>query len=131
MRKTYGPQRLVAYDIEDPAVDVFRIVRSDEPDDPVFVNSLRSNYELSHEPRRHERRSALIHMGISVYMVAHAATETAGVFPKLGGFVARITLRPDLGVNYAETGHPFHLTLWGDPIKLSQAVAEVFPVATV
>jgi hypothetical protein len=37
-------------------VDVFRIVRSDKRGDPAFLDSLRSHYELSHEPRKIERR---------------------------------------------------------------------------
>jgi len=96
VRTTLGPQRLVAYDVELPEVDVFRIVRAEDPEDPVFLNSLRSNFQLGEEPRKVERRSALVHMGISVYLVLHAASETAERWPKIGAFHAPAGARRQL-----------------------------------
>ena len=109
-------------------VTAFRIVRSDLVDDPVFLNSLRSHYELGEEPRRVERSSTVIHMGISAYLDEATAHGTAERFPKLGDFVAEIRLRPTNGFNFAHTGHPRHLTVWGDPVKLQEAVVDTVPV---
>jgi hypothetical protein len=67
------------------ALAVFRIVRSEYADDPVFLNSLRSNYELGDEPRKVERQSTAIHMGISVHLDRADAVGTAQRWPKLGG----------------------------------------------
>jgi hypothetical protein len=125
---TYGEPKLVVYDVPPTGYDVFRIVRADVIEDPAFLNSLRSHYELGEEPRRVERNSTAIHMGISVYMRAHMAHETAARFPKLGDYVARLELRAGLGVNLAQTGNPGHLTMWADPVKLTATVADIEPV---
>ena len=107
---------------------VYRIVGSDSPDDPVFVRAFRSHYELSEEPRRVERQSAVIHMGISTYIDERSAVETARRWPKLGDYIARVDLEPGHGFNFALTGHPRHLTIWGDAIKLAEATSDIRPV---
>jgi hypothetical protein len=109
-------------------VVVFRIVRSDNVEDPVLLNSLRSNYELGEEPRKVERSSTVIHMGLSAYLDEGVAHGTAQRWEKLGRYVAELRLRPGQGFNFAHTGHPLHLTLWGDPVKLQAAVADIQPV---
>jgi hypothetical protein len=109
-------------------VDVYRIVRSDVPDDPVLENSLKSNYELSEPPRKVERLSTAVHMGISTYLSPGDAVGTARKFDKLGDYVAQIALRPGRGFNYARTGHAGHLTVWGDPVKLLESVVDITPV---
>jgi hypothetical protein len=96
--------------------------------DPVLLNSLRSHYELGEEPRNVERSSTAIHMGISVYLNEGVAHGTAQRFSKLGDFVARLVLLSDRGFNFARTGQPLHLTVWGDPIKLQSAIADIDPV---
>jgi hypothetical protein len=106
-------------------MEVFRIVDSDDLDDPAFLDSLRSHYELSREPRKVERRWTVIHMGISVYVGQDQAIETARTWPKLGGYVARIELEAGFGFNLARTGHRGHLTLWAEPVKLRDATADV------
>jgi hypothetical protein len=106
----------------------WRIVRSDDPHDPVLLNSLRSHYEMSEEPRGVERTSSLIHMGISIYVNEGVAHGTAQKFDKLGDYVARVVLKHGHGFNFAQTGHPLHLTVWGDPIKLRSAIADIDPV---
>ena len=81
MRTSYGPPHLAVYELQPgEALICWRIVRSEHPDDPVFLNSLRSHYELSEEPRKVERTS--------------------------------------------------HLTIWGDPIKLTASVVDIAPVRT-
>ena len=64
-------------------------------------------------------------MGISIYLNEGVAHGTAQRFPKLGDFVAQIVLKHGNGFNYAQTGQPLHLTIWGDPIKLSSAVVDI------
>jgi hypothetical protein len=104
---TFGPLRITVVDIRPGRpLEVFRIVRSDETEDPVLVNSFKSHYELSDEPRGVERKSAVIHMGISMYSEEHVARGTAQKFDKLGGFVARLQLGVGRGFNFAHTGHP-------------------------
>jgi hypothetical protein len=90
---------------------------------------LRSNYELGQEPRRVERSSTVIHMGISTYLGEGAARGTAQRFPKLGDFVARLDLTSGRGFNFAQTGHPGHLTVWGDPFKLHDVIGDIRAVS--
>ena len=100
-------------------------MRSGNTNDPAFLNSLRSHYELSKEPRRVERRWTVMHMGISAYWTSERASETALTWPKLGDYIARLQLHPSMGFNYAHTGHAGHLTLWGDPVKLCDVATDV------
>jgi hypothetical protein len=109
-------------------IDVFRIVRSNQKGDPAFLDSLRSHFELSHEPRKVERRWTVLHMGISVYMSHDQASQTARRWPKLGDYVARIELQADRGFNVARTGHAGHLTLWAEPVKLRDATVDIHTV---
>jgi hypothetical protein len=129
MRLTNGPQQVTVYELRaGEPLTVWRIVRSEHPDDVVFVNSFRSHYELSQEPRRVERTSSVIHMGISTYLDEGMARGTAQEWDKLGDWLAKLEMQPGHGFNYAHTGHHGHLTIWGDAIKLSNAAADIIPV---
>lgn len=126
MRKTTGPARIVVLEIDPGTViTIYRIVRSDHRDDPVFLNSLRSNYELDRPPRNVERSSTVTHMGISAYLDRGLARKTAQQWDKLGDYIAEIRLTPGHGFNYAYTGHSRHLTIWADPVKLREAVRHI------
>lgn len=130
VRKAYGPPQVTAYELRPgETLTVWRIVRSEHHDDPVFVNSFRSHYELSEEPRQVERTSSVLHMGISTYLEESVAHGTAQRFRKLGDWVARLDLQPGNGFNYAHTGHRLHLTIWGDAIMLSNATVDTNPVS--
>ena len=124
MRASYGPEQIavlkVAYQFR-----AYRIVRSNVLEDPALLNSFCSNYELSREPRRVERDSTVIHMGISTYVREDVARATAEAFPKLGDYIAELSIQPGNGINYAETGHPQHLTMWARPIKLLAAIVAI------
>lgn len=130
MRRTAGPPAVVVYDFQDGgSFDVFRIVRTDRRDDPALLNSFRSNYELDREPRNVERNWTVIYMGLSVYRSAEAATRTAQAWPKLGEYIAHVTLAQGSGFNAADTGQSLHLTIWADPIKLLESTVEINPVS--
>jgi hypothetical protein len=128
---TYGPPQVTVYALRsgEPLV-AYRIVRSEHREDPVFIESFRSHYELHTEPRRVERSSSVIHMGISMYLDEGVARKTAQTFPKIGNWVARLELTHGQGFNYAHTGPRLHLTIWGDPVKLSRAAVDISPVWT-
>ena len=126
MRTTQGRSRVSVLEIAPgPGVEAFRIVQSGDTDNPAFLDSLRSHYELSQEPRKAERRWTIMHMGISVYLTSERATETALAWPRLGGYIARLELHSDMGFNYAHTGHAGHLTLWADPVKLRDVATDI------
>ncbi|MDQ3768039.1 MAG: hypothetical protein M3370_00955 [Actinomycetota bacterium] len=124
-----GPRQVTVYGIDQGVtMRVYRIVRTEIVDDPMMLNSFRSHFALGEEPRRVERQSALMHMGISVYTDPSVARGTAERFPKLGDYIAEVNIDATMGVDYARTGHPLHLTLWADPVKLCAAVADIEPV---
>lgn len=127
MRTTIG-QSLAVHELlpNDRPVSVYRIVRSEYRHDPVLLNSLKSHYELGQEPRRVERRSAVLHMGISVFVDDDVARQVAKRFRgKLGEHIAHLELRYGDGFNYAQTGARNHLTLWGDPVKLHSTIVDI------
>jgi hypothetical protein len=119
---------LVIRDVGEPPLTVYRIVRSDNVEDPVFVNSLRSHYEVKAEPRNVEKRSAALHMGISVFMTREQAMQTANKWPAIGGFVVQLELSGGHGFNVADTGGAGHLTLWADPVKLARVAGDISSV---
>ena len=104
---------------------VFRIIRTDNPNDPEFLQSLRSSAELDLPPRGVELTHPLIREGISVYETREAAEATARRFP---GYTGQLRLTRDLGVLYLRWGPVGHLTIWGDPIKLTSALVDTIPV---
>ena len=130
MRTSFGPAQLSVRELRpgDDAMTVFRIVHAGG-DAAQLLDSLRSHYELSQPPRKVERESAVLHMGISVFIDRDSAEGLARRWSKLGDHTARIHLRHGQGFNYADTGSPGHLTLWGDPVKLREAIADIEPVA--
>lgn len=128
-RVTLGGAEMVVYEIEDgAAVELFRIVRTDRQESGQFADSFRSHYELGAPPRRAERRSAVVHMGLSTYRSDSQAAGTARRFPAIGTHVAHVRVPGGRGVNFAETGHPGHVTIWGDPLTLASCVVEIRPV---
>jgi hypothetical protein len=130
MSATSGPPRVTVLEVsQGHEIDVFRIVRSDKRTEPAFLDSLRSHYELSQEPRKVERRWTVLHLGISVYVNRDQARKTAQRWPQLGGYVARIELQAGHGFNMAHTGPAGHLTLWAEPVKLRAATVDIDKVS--
>src|ERR1700683_3805423 len=78
-----GSPGLVIHDAGESPVTVYRVVRSENLEDPVFVNSLRSHSEMKAEPRHVEKRAASLHMGLSVFLMREQATETARKWPAI------------------------------------------------
>jgi hypothetical protein len=127
------PARLVrVYDVYEIAggtvLQVFRVVKTDDRDDPAFIESFMSHYELGRPPRRLEIGFTVIYMGVSCWRSRNGAVGLAQAFPKIGAHVARLELRQGNGFNVAATSGQDHLTVWGDPVKLAGAVADVTPV---
>jgi hypothetical protein len=126
MRTTLGRPQLVVLALRPgEQFEVFRIVRAAVRDDPVMLNSLRSHFALSEEPRRVERDSTVIQLGVTVYVAAELARGTAQRFPKIGDHIGRIRLEHGHGFNFADTAQPGHLTLWADPFKLLEAITDI------
>jgi hypothetical protein len=128
-RWTYGEPLLVVRELlPDYELPVFRIVKTDNIDDLELVNSFKSHYEIGRMPRGGAVRPAILHMGISVYLRPEDARETARKWPVIGAFVALLQLTSGQGFNIAETGHPGHRTVWGDPFKLRNTLVDIVSV---
>ena len=114
MRTTQGRSRLSVLEIASgPEIAVFRIMRAADIDDPAFLDSFRSHYELSEEPRKVERRWTIMHMGISVYRTSERAIETALTWPQLGRHVARLRAASRDGLQLRPYGTHRTLDLMG------------------
>ena len=93
-----------------------------------MFDSFRSNYELGSLPRGLEVESALIHLGLSMYLEPEMATATARRWPRIGRRIAKVRLEPNNGFCYANTAQPGHITVWGRPLQLLACVADILPV---
>jgi hypothetical protein len=113
---------------EGDELTVFRVVRTDDKEAPEFLESFRSHAELGLPPRSAEETHPLIHKGISVFDSCEAAVETARRYPKIGSHVAQLRLTGESGVRYWRWGARGHLTLWGDSLKLVDAVVDTIPI---
>lgn len=107
---------------------MFRIVQAASPQDAAVLDGLRSNYDRGISPRGAEISSALIHMGISTYRARPKAVGIAQRWPRIGGYVAELRLRPEHGIWYADTGEPGHVTVWGRQVQLLSCVVDILPV---
>lgn len=108
--------------LEEP-MRLFRIVP--ERDSPRFEDAFRSHYELGRPPRGPEIRAVAIQMALSMFDERSVAAQLAVRVPKLGGHIAEIALKQDLGICVARTGGPAHWSVWGRPTELSLCVADV------
>jgi hypothetical protein len=120
-------QDLIVHRADEPVI-AYRIVRESRHENPALLDSLRSNYELGAPPRGLEVESALIHLGLSMYLKLAMATATAQRWPRIGRHVAEVHLTPNNGFCYAATAQPGHLTVWGRPLQLLACVADILPV---
>jgi hypothetical protein len=109
------PARDLLVRTTDEPVVAYRIVRDSRRAAAAMLDSFRSNYELGASPRGLEVESALIHLGLSMYLKLEMATATARRWPRIGRHIAAVRLMPDNGFCYAATAQPGHLTGLGSP----------------
>lgn len=112
----------------DEDVELFRIVRTGVKGSDALFESFVSNFASGKRPRRVERRSAVVHMGISMYELHTQAEQTARLFPVIGRYIAEMRLSGGTGFNLAPTAQVGHWTVWGRPNQLVAAVADIYPV---
>jgi hypothetical protein len=113
--------------VREPIV-AFRVVRGSSLQQQDVLESFRSNYELDRPPRGIEGRIAVIQMGISMFRRRGQAEGLARRFPVIGDQIARMSLTGGRGFAYADTGPVGHMTVWGRPVQLVEAIVDIKPV---
>lgn len=104
-------------------VVLYRIVGSEAPSEEDFTSA----FVLGHPPpRRLQKDSAPVWMALSMLSRIDAARSRARLFPRLGSRVARLELTAGEGFAIAETIEAGHFSVWGDPLKLRNAVTAVY-----
>ena len=111
---------------------LFRAVPTDDRDSPEFTRAFRSRLELQLPPRggTPEHRFRALASGISVRDSGEALVASVRHFRKkgreLGPYAARLRLVGGQGFSTARWGARYHLTVWGDPVKLAQSAVDIF-----
>jgi hypothetical protein len=118
---------LMAHRLNEPMV-AYRIIKGAHRDDQAMLDSFRSNYELGAHPRGLEVESALIHLGLSMYLRLEMAAATAHRWPQIGRHIAEVGLEPGNGFYYANTAQLGHITVWGRPPQLLTCIADILAV---
>lgn len=108
------------------SVVLYRIIGSETP----RLEDFTSAFVLGHPPpRRLQKESAPVWMALSMLSRVDAARSRARLFPRLGNRVARLELTAGAGFAIAETIEAGHFSVWGDPLKLRNAVTGVYPAS--
>ena len=103
----------------------YRIVKTDPPTEADFLS-----YRALGIPLRRDtpelRRSW---EGVSVYDTMEAALAIVVQFPRIGRFIAELSLAENGPVRFEQTSvNPRHYDLWGDASDMLVAVVRVVPV---
>jgi hypothetical protein len=119
---------LVVHAVAERPLIAYRIVKILNRNDPALLDAFRSNYELGAHPRGLETESALIHLGLSMYLRPEMAVATARRWPRIGAYIAQVQLVHGKGFCWARTAQPGHITVWGRPSQLIKSVADILPM---
>ncbi len=80
---------------------------------------MRSNYEADRSPHPGERQAIALYMSVSMFESPEPIERVARARPeRVGSHVARVELRPGLGLCRADTSGPEHWSVWGLPRQL-------------
>jgi hypothetical protein len=119
----------------------YRFVHVETVDDPPPVDDFVSDRDAGKRPLRRERVYPELQDGMSMYGSLDAAravwqevSEAAaarGQEVRMGNHVAEVVLTPGKGYDYEDLDEPDeHLTIWGDPASLADAVDRIYPAET-
>lgn len=120
---------------------MFRFVHvSSRDDDIALVEDFRSDREVGKPPWRREKVYPELRDGMSVFgslqaardqwQTIRASAEKRGQEIKAGHFIAEVLLEPENGFDIEDLGEPDeHLTIWGAPQPLAQAVQAIYPAS--
>lgn len=95
-----------------------------------LIRSMRSNYEEGRRPHPEERKAIVSFMAVSMFEDGDRLRRFAQQRPaRIGTHVARVELRPGLGICIADTGGEGHWSIWGLPDQLARCVVETVPTS--
>lgn len=110
-------------------------------DDPKLVEDFLSDRESGKRPLRRETMYPELQDGMSTFASLDAARDlwetvreaaaARGQEVRMGNFIAEVELQPDRDFSIEDLDEPDgHLTIWGDPAQLAQAVSRIYLAAT-
>ncbi len=124
---------------EGETLEVFRLVHVSAPADTALIEDMKPNAEKGKPARGREARQPEVHRGVSFYkthdqavarrrrIAARLAEKNPDEPVVIGDYVARLALSGP-GVGYEDRDEPDgHMTIWGDPLRLAEAVADISP----
>lgn len=118
----------ITVDIVREPMTLYRGCHGSEPAD--LISAMRSNYEARRSPHPEERKAIVSFMAVSMFEDGDRLTRFARQRPgRIGTHIARVELRPGLGICVADTGGAGHWSIWGLPDALAHCVAEIVPAA--
>lgn len=89
---------------------------------PDLVAAMRSNYEAGRPPHPAERRAVAVYMAVSIFEDGELLRRLALRRPdRIGTHLARIELRPRLGICLADTGSKGHWSIWASRVTSPSA----------
>lgn len=95
-----------------------------------LADAMRSNYELDRKPHPADLRATVLHMAVSMFENGDELASAARRRPdRIGTHIARLELKPHLGICFSDTGGPGHWSVWGRPDVLRDAIVELKPVS--
>jgi hypothetical protein len=103
---------------------LFRIVASNPPSIADFTSNASHGRTLQNPTPERRRRWA----GLSMFATEAQARRNARKFPRLGAFIATVTIPDDALVRIERTSGPGHYTVWGHPAYLLERVTDVTKV---
>jgi hypothetical protein len=112
------------------ALDAYRIVTTEDAGSTEMADCFRSSFARERPPRRLERRSVVVQMGISLFERPEQAAAVAQQFPAIGGFIALVRMESKYGFCLADTGPPGDMTVWGRPLQFVAGIVDISDVAS-
>jgi hypothetical protein len=120
---------------------VYRFAKVEALDDPALRDDFLSDRESGKRPLRREKAYPELRDGMStfgsleaarvVWRDIHGAATRRGQAVELGEYIAEVSLEPDCGFDIEDLHEPDeHLTIWGEPDRLVEAVRRIYPALT-
>jgi hypothetical protein len=128
---------------EGDLVEAYRLVHAPDVGEYFqLVEDLRSNAAKGTRPRGRAMQQFVVHCGVSVFKTAQQAVERRRRIVdrlqqsggeqqlRIGDYVARLEVSGSCYWIEDLADPTGHLTIWGDPFMLADAVTDIYPAST-